>query len=309
MSRERTIDVLGLGCAAVDDLLYVEQYPPADAKTRVLHRERQCGGLTATALVTAARLGARCAYAAVLGHDELSRFVLEALAREGIDVTHVVRRRAARPIYSVVVIDAGRRTRNIFFDLEGVVGADEVLPSADVIRSAQVLFVDHIGVAGMVRAAQIARGDRIPVVADFEGDESPRFPELLQLVDHLILSHDFATRISGEADPAAATSALWTQERQVVIVTCGREGCWYLTGSDGGRPQHHPAYPVRAVDTVGCGDVFHGAYAAALARGLDLTERVRVASAAAALKAVQRGGQAGIPVRSAVDTFLEEDRQ
>jgi hypothetical protein len=46
-------DVLGLGCATVDDLLYVEQFPAPDVKTRVLRSERQGGGLTATALVAA----------------------------------------------------------------------------------------------------------------------------------------------------------------------------------------------------------------------------------------------------------------
>src|SRR5262249_47191307 len=79
-----TLDVLGLGCVAGDDLLYVAAYPPADAKVQVRRRERQCGGLTGTALVAAARLGSRCAYAGVLGEDEDSRFVVDCLRREGI---------------------------------------------------------------------------------------------------------------------------------------------------------------------------------------------------------------------------------
>jgi sulfofructose kinase len=58
------------------------------------------------------------------------------------------------------------------------------------------------------------------------------------------------------------------------------------------------------VDPTGCGDVFHGAYAATLAQGLDLVERIRWASAAAALKATRAGGQAGIPARTAVEEFL-----
>jgi sulfofructose kinase len=66
------LDILGVGSVAVDDLLAVAAYPPADAKARVLRRERQCGGLTGTALVTAARSGARCGYAGVVGTDELS---------------------------------------------------------------------------------------------------------------------------------------------------------------------------------------------------------------------------------------------
>jgi hypothetical protein len=54
-----SFDILGVGCVAVDDLVYVEDYPAADSKTQIIERERQCGGLTATALVAAARLRAR----------------------------------------------------------------------------------------------------------------------------------------------------------------------------------------------------------------------------------------------------------
>src|ERR1043165_5224 len=97
MARRKQFDVLGLGCAAVDDILYVEQYPRADAKVRVLRRERHCGGLTATALVAAARLGAKCAFAGTLGFDEGSEFVLETMWRESIDVRHAVRRKDAGP--------------------------------------------------------------------------------------------------------------------------------------------------------------------------------------------------------------------
>ena len=85
-------DILGFGAVAVDDLIYVDVYPPAESKVRVHHRLRQCGGLTGTALVAAARLGASCAYVGLLGNDELSEYVLECFAREGIDASHCVRR-------------------------------------------------------------------------------------------------------------------------------------------------------------------------------------------------------------------------
>ncbi len=49
-----SIDILGFGAVAVDDLLYVKSYPAADTKKQVLRHERHCGGLTATALVAAA---------------------------------------------------------------------------------------------------------------------------------------------------------------------------------------------------------------------------------------------------------------
>ena len=116
-SESRKIDVLGLGVVAVDDLIFVPSYPPADAKIPVSRRERHCGGLTATALVAAARLGCHCFYAGVLGNDELSKFAIERLSQAGINFSHLVHRDEARPISSTIIVDEGRKTRNIFFDL------------------------------------------------------------------------------------------------------------------------------------------------------------------------------------------------
>ncbi len=305
MTRDYVFDVLGLGCVAVDDLLYVATYPAADAKARVLRRERQCGGLTATALVTAARLGSRCGYAGVLGHDPLSIFAAERLSAEGIDITPMVRRCDAGPIHSTIIIDTQRRTRNIFFDLTDVIGAATDQPPPALILSSRALLVDPCGVEGMLRATHIAHDGQIPVVADIEGDMSPRAFELLEVADHLIVSHATAREVTGASDPARATARLWTDERTAVVVTCGQEGGWYLTCAQD-EPQRYPAFAAPSLDTTGCGDVFHGAYASALARGLPMSERVRIAAAAAALKAMTVGGQAGIPARSRVDAFLRE---
>jgi sulfofructose kinase len=299
-------DILGLGCVAIDDLLYVASYPPADSKVQVQRRERQCGGLTGTALVAAARLGSNCVYAGTLGTDDLSRFVIERLKREGIEVAVNPRFPEARPIHSVIVVEEGKQTRTIFFDLHGVLGAQADWPDEDTIRSARVLYVDHFGVEGMIRAASIARHAGIPIVADFESDLMPQFAELLGLVDHLVLSQEFAEKLTSHADPRAAARSLWTDARKTVIITCGVQGCWHLSDSEPERPRHQPAFAVQTVDTTGCGDVFHGAYASALASGQDLEQRVRFAAAAAALKATQRGGQAGIPTRAQVEVFLKE---
>jgi ribokinase len=298
------IDILGLGSVAVDDLIYVEAYPPADAKVSVMRSERHCGGLTATALVAAARLGSKCAYAGVLGKDELSAFALERMRAEGIDLGWMVQRSEARPIHSFIVVDESRHTRNVFANSKGFVGADDHWPEAKVIQSAGVLFVDHFGLAGMVRSARLARKAGIPVVGDFEKESEPPFRELLALVDHLIVSKSFAEKFTGRNDPARAAKGLWTEQRKAVVVTCGVEGCWYVSHGHPGTARHQPAFPVKTVDTTGCGDVFHGAYASALARGVELEERIRFASAAAALKAARPGGQAGIPTREVVEGFL-----
>src|SRR4051812_48809180 len=153
MALQKQFDVLGLGCAAVDDILYVDQCPPADAKIHVLRRERHCGGLTATALVAASRLGAKCAFAGTLGFDDGSDFVLQTFRREGVNVKHAVRRQNAAPVLSVIIVDEKRGTRNIFALIKHSRGADAKLPARKVIESSRVLFIDYFGAAGNIRAA------------------------------------------------------------------------------------------------------------------------------------------------------------
>jgi len=298
------MDILGIGCSAVDDLLFVPAYPAADSKMQVLCRDRHCGGLTATALVAATRLGARCAYAGTLGDDELSGFVEQTLAREGVDLSYLRREPSARPFHSTIIVDQQTGSRTILYSRSGVREADPEWPPPEAISAAKVLFVDHVGVDGMIRAVELAHRQGIPVVADLEDDSHPRFIELLAAVDHLILSRDFAAKVSGRGDPAEAARCLLTPNRRVVVVTCGIEGCVYVSPDDRAGVGRRAAFPVEAVDTTGCGDVFHGAYAAALVEGLDLSARLEFASAAAAIKATRPGGQAGIPRRQDVAVFL-----
>jgi sulfofructose kinase len=177
-------------------------------------------------------------------------------------------------------------------------------PPEAVIRAARVVLVDHIGVAGMARAARVARAAGIAVVADFERDPGPGFPALLAPADHLVVGRDFAARLTGEADPAAAARALWRVDRAAAVVTCGASGCWAAEGPGPGAPRHRPAFAVAAADTTGCGDVFHGAYAAAPARGAGLDGRLRLACAAAARKASRPWGRGGIPTRAEVLALL-----
>lgn len=303
-----SFDVLGFGAVAVDDLLVVDGYPPADSKVQVRWSQRQCGGLTGTALVAAARLGARCSYAGVLGEDELSQIILDNFAREGIDASYAPRRPDARPGHSVIIVDRTAKTRTIFSHTAGRMGADPSLPKADLIRAAKVLLIDHHGLEGSIRATEIAQPAGVRVVADFERDPGPPFAELLKLVGHLVVPEGFARSLTGRPDARSAAEALWSPYREAVVVTCGASGVWYLDHTTNRSAQHCPAFAVAAVDTTGCGDVFHGTYCAALAEGRSLAERVVWASAAAALKATREGGQAGIPPRNAVEEFLAARR-
>ncbi|MCU0504489.1 MAG: PfkB family carbohydrate kinase [Chloroflexi bacterium] len=296
------IDVLGIGIAAVDDMLRVPHFPEPDGKVRVLASVRACGGLTATALVAAARLGVSAAFAGVLGDDDLSDFVARSLRAEGIDISAVVRLHGVGPGHSVIAVDpAGRRV--VYSDPSRTLAGAHVAPPPEVVRGARVLLVDHVRVPASIAAAGIAREARIPVVGDLERSDHPRFPDLLDLVDHLVVPLAFGRAVTGVTDPEGILRALRAPGRTSVL-TAGAEGGWYLGPEPAAVPTHRRAFAVEAIDTTGCGDAFHGAYAAGLVRGLGLADRVRLASAVAALTATRLGGQAGLPDRATVEGFL-----
>jgi sugar/nucleoside kinase (ribokinase family) len=225
-----------------------------------------------------------------------------AFTREGIDTRHAARHAENGVGRSSIIVSTREGTRNVFSQHTGKTGAEDNWPNAEVIRSARVLLIDHHGVDGSIRAARIAREAGRSVVADFEREDAPRLGELFPLVDHLVLPEDFACRITGVESAQAAVVRLQSSEAQTVIVTAGERGCWFV-GAGIREPAHLPALRVEAVDTTGCGDVFHGAYAAALARGMELVERLRFASAAAAFKASAPVGEDGVPRRAEVEAM------
>ena len=298
-------DVLGLGCATIDELLFVGNYPPADSKIPVQKVESQGGGLTATALVAAARIGASCAYAGQLGHDETSQKVAQILKNEGVDTSLIPWRDDAAAIRSVIVVDTSNQTRTIFFHRAGNVGAALDAPSEADIATSKVLLIDHYGGVGNVRACKIARKHKIPIVADFERENVENFAEFFPLVDHLILSQDFARKLTGHTKTPNMVRLLWNSNRAVVIVTCGKDGCWSL---ENGVFRHHAAFEVPVADTTGCGDCFHGVYAATLAWNWPLEKRILWASAAAAIKAGVVGAQKGLPNRAQIEEFLNSQK-
>jgi sulfofructose kinase len=305
MNSPQSWDILGLGCVAVDDLLFLDAFPQPDTKVRIKGRDRQCGGLTGNALVAAARLGARCAFAGALGDDEASQFVLQTFQREGIDVSLVRMQPNATPIRSTILVDQSKDTRTVLFDLTGTTGASPDWPPAEAIQRCRMVYVDHYGLEGMIRAARIAREAGAIVMGDLERDEWLGIDELMALLDHVVISQAFAAKRTGSKDPARAAELLGQGGCRAAVVTCGADGSWWVNEKET-KARHQPAFPVPVVDTTGCGDVFHGAYAAGLIRGLPAAECVRIATAAAALKAMRPGAQRGSPQWKEVAEFLRE---
>lgn len=280
-------DVAGVGCVSIDDFLYVDAFQ-TDDKGRIQSRERQPGGNIATALVAAAVLGARVAFVGRLSDREDGALVRADLAAYGVDLQFALPDLEARPIRATIVVFQ-HGDRFIAYDDATRIG---LLPGDDVtaLLQSRIVLLDTYALASTISAFGAEVGE-LPIVADVEADVEPNS---LAQVQHLVLPMAFARRLTAEAEPAAIVNALWNDRRSTVVITDGADGVWFRdVGSADCRYQ--PSFEVPVVDTTGCGDVFHGAYAVALARGLDASQRVRFAAAAGAICATGRGGRGRLP--------------
>lgn len=299
-------DVVGVGIAAVDDLIYVSDYPPIDCKIPIKASARQGGGPACTAMAAAGLMGGRVAYVARFGNNDLSRFIENALRDRGVDTSHVVRDPTGGPYHSVIVVD-GSGHRNVFYDpaLYRVVETNHMPDS--LILSASLMHLDHITEPSLVPIAERARDLGVPVLGDIEG-ETESAKTLAALTDYLVVPKAWATWASGSPDPFDACTYLARTERLATIVTDGADGCHLSTKMDP-TARHMPAFKVASFDTNGCGDTFHGAFALAVARNLAVEEAITFASAAAALKARAAGGHLqgwdALPTLDEVLQFLQ----
>ncbi len=303
---DKKYDVLGAGIAAVDDLIYVSDYPQVDCKVPVHGSTRQGGGPACTAMAAAGALGGCVAYVARFGNNDLSRFIKSALEQRGVDISHIAQEPGGGPYHSVIVVDSSGH-RNVFYNpaLYKVVGPDDL--SSALIQSATLILLDHITEPALNPVAEKAHAMGVPVLGDIEGcSESAK--DLAALSDYLIVPKAWALWASGARDPREACSFLAGTQRLATVVTDSAEGCYCSSMTDP-TVRHFPAFKVDVFDTNGCGDTFHGAFALAVARRLTVEEAITFASASAALKATAAGGQRrgwdALPTLDEVFWFLQ----
>jgi sugar/nucleoside kinase (ribokinase family) len=294
-------EILGLGCVAVDETLVVERFPAEDSKIQILSRATSVGGTTTTALLAAAKLGSPCAFAGTLGEDPASLLVLDTFQRAGIDISLIRRDPAARPIRCTILLNRSSGSRTVLYDLEGAVPTPMDWPPEESIRAARLLLVDQFGTAGNVRAAQIARRANLPTIADLEQDDPrPEFLGFFGQARHLVFSRELALGFTRTTAIPAALERLASKSQDAVIITAGDKGVWFVSSDSPGKLQHEPAFAVQVRDTTGCGDVFRGAYAAALLEGRPVAAAVRFSAAAAALRATAESQAERLPTREGI---------
>ena len=290
MSGE-TFDIFGLGQCSLDCIGRIEAYPPPDVKCEFSDMVIQGGGPVATALVALARWGLTCCFAGTIGDDIFGKMIEDSLRGEGIDTGGIVKRAGFPSQFAFIAAEAGHGRRTIFWQRPTgpPIGPEEV--DIDRLGKSRVFHTDGLFAGASIFTAEAAKKRGIPVVVD-AGTLREGMLELAGLSDYFIASRIFARQFSESDDPDDALRKLSKLGPRLVGVTLGHEG--YMAIFDG-KIVRKPAYPVDAIDTTGCGDVFHGGFVYGLVRKWDLEKCLDFAAWAAAMVSLRMGGRTGIP--------------
>ena len=285
---------------AVQDAVYGLPVMPATAeKHRAQSLEIVGGGIAANAAVAVARLGGRASLVTRLGEDTTGRDIVAELEGEGVDCAWARRFAGRRSSQSAVLVDQAGERMVINYSDPAMPDDTGWLPR-DLPKGARAVMGDtrwESGALHLFKAARRASGFGV-----LDGDRAVQSAELLAAATHLVFAAQALREMTGCDNLSDGLLRLSAPDNVWLAVTDGVRGTFVRNGK---TTTVIRAFPVEAVDTLAAGDVFHGAFALALAEGMDEYRAVRFASAVAAIKCTRFGGRKGTPGRGEVEAFLK----
>lgn len=294
--------VLCVGLAVMDQIYTVERLPEAPRKHFATAFREVGGGPAANAAVAVARLGGNARLWSRVGDDSIGDRILRELEEEGVGVAGVRRLSGARSGCSAIVVDARGERMIVNFRGEGMDPDPGWLPLSE-IRGTGAVLGDLRWPEGSARALAEARRLGIPALLDADATPAREGAEVFAAADRILFSSQGLSGFTGIAATEQALRLAASRTGAWVGVSAGGDGVYWL---ERGLLRHLPAPPALVVDTLGAGDVLHGAFALALARKASTEEALGFACAAATLKCTRPGGRAGAPTADELEEFLGE---
>lgn len=302
------MDVLCIGHAVWDISVFVDGYPAENSKCEIRTMLECGGGPAANAAYLLSRWGVSCGIAAVIGNDAYGDRIAEEFKGVGVDVAFLARTLEPTPV-SVILVNQRNGSRTVINRKPVRRGSPlELSPLSSEKPAPQVLLFDGHELDASLHAMEMFPEARTILDAGSLRDGTR---ELAKRVDFLVSSERFACQftelpdLKSRENQARAMTALRTYNGRPVVITRGEHGLLYDAGD---HIEQMPAFAVQAVDTTGAGDIFHGAFAYGVLKGLSIEETLRLASAAAALSVTVQGSRTSVPTLSQTQAFLGRQR-
>lgn len=284
------------GLIVADLVLEIAEFPVKGTKTRSTAARLIPGGGALNAASAIASLGGNACLAGAIGDDIFGTFLRQKITERGIDDQYVTTVAGAGTSCSAVLIDPDKDRTLVNHRDAAVTPNDFTLPSPFPFDAA---LVDTRSPEAAARVMQAARHAQVPAVIDAEAPVAEA-QQALSLATHVVFSEQGLADYIGNCDaPALEKAAL-----QLGTWCAVTRGALSVLCHDGQNLTEVPAYPATAMNTLGAGDVWHGAFTLALAKGLTEISAVQWANAVASLMVRRSVMDETLPTTPDVDKFM-----
>ena len=293
--------VSAVGISVVDHIMIVDGFKRGEGSFHCEEYYTEGGGMAATALCAASKLGSRTRLFSRVGDDINADFIVDGLTNYGIDISGIVKMPGTKSTVSFVIVDKTTGEKQFYSEWIKPPFLGKLELDISLLEGTDVLLVDGHWTEGALQAVRWANDARAPVVADFkrlyEGLES-----LFPYINYFIVPRFFAEELTNCHDMPSILEELSRIQAGMPIVTAGAGGGAYLMNGICGK---YRSYSIECVDSTGAGDAFHGAFCHFLARGADPARCLDLASAAGALNCRDFGGRSALPSTDELCGFLD----
>lgn len=295
------MSILCIGQCGYDMIFCIPGRIQENIKARVTEKYELAGGPAACASALTGKWGVETRLVTRIGDDMYADAIIRKLKRFDVDVSYVQRFPGTESSRSFVIHhgDNGDRTA---FNYPGT-DMDVELPLPE---KWDVLLMDGHEYSTSCKALK-SNPDAVSILD--AGTARENAVALAEKVDYLVCSEVFASGFTGgtieldKQDQLAAQYHRLMKLSDHTVITLGGRGLLYRQGD---RLLQMPAFRVDCVDTLGAGDIFHGAFAYGIHEKLPIEQILRLSTAAAALSVTKIGGMSSIPEQKQVMTFLKE---
>lgn len=245
--------ILFVGLNTVDLQFYVNHYPESNTKTKADYNEVLVGGPATNAAITCAYLGSKVDLFTPIGKHPFAAFIRDEIARFSVGIIDPVAGFEGHPVFATIITSQHNGDRTIFsYHPDNKYKINNYL-NFNLSNYSLILF-DGFHPELTLDLAKKAKGLNISTVLD-GGSWKSGFDRLLKYIDIAICSNDFHLPDTRHAEDVF--EALENNGIKYSAITRGEQAVLYREKKGAGEI---PVTKVQVMDTLGAGDIFHGAF-------------------------------------------------
>lgn len=280
--------ILCLGHAAYDITVPLDEYPDENTKNRVDTRVECGGGPASNAAYLLGKWGMDVYFAGVVGNDEYGRIIKQEFESVNVNTEYLELSSKYRTTSSFIVANKSNGSRTILTYRS----KEMKMSGLNLNFSPDVILID--GQEYDISKQVLSEYPNAISIID-AGRPTPKIIELSKMVNYLVCSKEFAEEVSGIAidyNDNQTLIDLYSKMKQIfkntIVVTLEKKGCLYEFD---GQIKIMPSIKVKAVDSTGAGDIFHGAFTYGIVKQLAFEKILKISNVTGALSVTKIGGR------------------